>query len=217
MYKEQIGLPFSAFCSPSTISEQKLGYLVEAGLVRVSMGIQSGSDRVLDSYQRHVSKDQVLNAARIIHKFSDRLQPPRYDIITDNPWETDEDRIATLALLQELPRPFRVLSHSLTFFPGTQLHERARAEGLISDEREQVLKKNFWVTGATYYNLLHYCYTLGFPRWVMAVLTHRRVYRLLSSPWLLPLYRQVAKLRDWLRRSLSVQKSRRLRTVTAGR
>jgi len=209
LYGSQVGLPFGAFCSPATLSEEKLKYLVDAGLVRIGMGIQSGSERTLRLYNRRIGREQVLDAARIINKFKDRIAAPRYDIIVDSPWETMDDKLDTLELLQQLPRPFRVTLFSLTLYPGTQLYDKARVEGLIDDERKEVLEKNYWFTGASYYNLVQYFYAV-LPRWLMGILTDRRLVLLLSHPLLNPVYRLVARIRDKLRRLILVRSAQKV-------
>ena len=44
-----------------------------------------------------------------------------YDVILDNPWETEQDTLQTARLLSRLPRPFGLAMSSLLFFPGTEL------------------------------------------------------------------------------------------------
>jgi anaerobic magnesium-protoporphyrin IX monomethyl ester cyclase len=200
LYREHIGLPFACFGSPATIAEPKMRLLVDAGMVRIGMGIETGSERTLDMYQRHVNHTQVLRAAATINRFRDRIQPPRYDIITDNPWESLSDQLATFDLLNQLPRPFRILSFSLTLYPGTELHDRARREGLLGDEREQVLTKNYWFTAASYTNLLYYGFSAGLPAPLMRIATSRPAVRLFSRSWFGPAYAFVARVRDRLRR-----------------
>ena len=58
-----------------------------------------------------------------IHRHAPRLAPPLYDIILDAPFETAEDKRQTLALVARMPKPFRLQLFSLTFFPGTALHD----------------------------------------------------------------------------------------------
>ena len=65
--------------------------LVESGMQKIRMGIQSGSRKVLSFYRRPYSKDKIISAARIINRYSKYIIPPYYDIILDNPIETRDD------------------------------------------------------------------------------------------------------------------------------
>ena len=90
-YRKEIGLPFRALATPSSITEQKVGCLVRAGLDELEIGVQSASPHTLELYRREwAHPDKVFAAAEIMAKFKANL-PPTYDFIVDNPWETDKD------------------------------------------------------------------------------------------------------------------------------
>jgi anaerobic magnesium-protoporphyrin IX monomethyl ester cyclase len=146
-WKRDVGLPWLCQTSPSTLTRKKLELLIDSGLVWCEMGIQSGSDEVKTLFKRHESEAQVRRAAMLLHDFAaeGKLLPPRYHIITDNPWESPSSVLTTIALLLELPRPFTLAIGSLCLFPGTALNDRAWAEGLLDDEVAQVYRKPFLV------------------------------------------------------------------------
>ena len=91
--------------TPTTLTREKLSLLVDAGLIEIKMGIQSGSENMKRMYNRHHSNAQVEKAARIINEFKDKIRVPAYDIILDNPWEVNSDLIETLMFLAKLPVP----------------------------------------------------------------------------------------------------------------
>lgn len=160
-YKSKIGLPFHAQCSPTTISERKMELLIDAGLYNTEMGIQTGSDRIKKMYRRIVPNQKIINAAALISKYRSRMLIPDYHVILDNPWETREDVLDTLRLLLNLPGKFRLQISSLIFFPGTELNEKAKQEGILKDELNEVCRKPFTYPKGTYLNYL--IYLSGFP------------------------------------------------------
>lgn len=91
--------------NPLNFTREKLSLLIEAGLTIVRLGIQSGSLRTKKLYKRFYSNDQVIKTDKEINEFKDKLLVS-YDVIVDNPWETDEDLTETLMLLSELSPPF---------------------------------------------------------------------------------------------------------------
>ena len=103
-----------------------------AGLERVEVGIQSGSERIRrDVFDRPVSDEALVKIGRLLKELK---IVPSYDLIVDNPFETDDDRKRSLELILQLPRPFLLRMYPLTYFPNTPLTKRALARGLIAEE-----------------------------------------------------------------------------------
>ena len=123
-YKEKIGLPFVVFgVHPNIVSAEKINLLSEAGMNRVRMGIQSGSNKMLEFYQRRTSQDKIRSSVAVLARAARRYDhiPPAYDVISDNPLETRADIIESLNFLYELERPYTLTIFSLRVFPRTQL------------------------------------------------------------------------------------------------
>ena len=132
-YKERINLPFQCAQHPNMITEDILRYLVESGLERVSLGIQSGSERIRrEIYGRPVTDEILLRAGKILR---DANIVPMYDLIVDNPFETDDDLRAGLEFLLKLPRPYHMRMFPLTYFPNTKLTKMAIKAGKITEEQ----------------------------------------------------------------------------------
>jgi len=132
-YKRRIGLPFGVMVSARTWRRDKMDLLVDAGLKVIEMGVQSGSQRVLDEvFNRPLSIVKTREVSREIGTYLRRGGVMMLlDFIIDNPWETREDVLATLRYILDVP-PRTVLNvFLLTYFPGTPVYERAVAEGLI--------------------------------------------------------------------------------------
>jgi radical SAM superfamily enzyme YgiQ (UPF0313 family) len=162
-YKRRIGLPLMVTgVTPSTVRQDKLEALVEAGLVEVRMGIESASESMRKEYKRPQTERKVVQAAAMMNQFKDRLTP-YYDLIIDNPWESDESLVETLRFVARLPLPFELILYSLTFYPGTDVYDRAVAEGLVKDDIEDVYRKYYHSFRPTYLNelfevLTHYAH-----------------------------------------------------------
>lgn len=134
-WREKVALPFVVYgVIPTYVQQDKLEVLTWAGLQRVRMGIQSGSDRILKFYKRPVPIPKVEHAAEVISKFKDYQINPAYDLIVDNPIETRQDVVDTLELVYRLARPFTLNIFSLRIIPNTVLEQQMR-EGGIDLER----------------------------------------------------------------------------------
>ena len=107
--------------------------LKDAGLERVEIGIQSGSERVRKKiFQRPVLDESLIDTSQIM---SDLKIVPFYDIIVDNPFETPEDKKKGLDLFLKISRPFYMHMFSLTYFPHTVLTRKALEANLISEDQ----------------------------------------------------------------------------------
>jgi radical SAM superfamily enzyme YgiQ (UPF0313 family) len=122
-YKKYINLPFLVRIIPTMMDREKLFMLRDAGLSWIVMGIQTGSDRVnFDIYNRKIRFSSVLETASFI---AETRAAPFYEMIVDNPYETEDERIETINGMSKLKKPYTISLAHLTFFPGTTLAERA--------------------------------------------------------------------------------------------
>jgi len=130
-FKAEIGLPFAVFgVIPNYVEADKMEILLEAGLNRVRMGIQSGSERILEFYKRPTPVLRIKESTEILNRYRKFMIPPAYDIIVDCPVESRDDTLATLDLIYEMPRPFTLNIHSLRVIPNTDLALDIKALGI---------------------------------------------------------------------------------------
>jgi anaerobic magnesium-protoporphyrin IX monomethyl ester cyclase len=118
---------------PTLVHREKFEMLTWAGMQRVRMGIQSGSERMLDFYKRPIPIPKVEHAAQVISEFRKYQIPPSFDFIVDNPVETRQDVIDTLELVYRLARPFTMNVLSLRIIPNTMLEKQMLAAGFDVD------------------------------------------------------------------------------------
>ena len=69
-----------------------------------------------------------------ITQYKERMYPPAYQIIFQNPYETESDLLETIQLLISLPPYYRLEVFHLTFFPGSELANRAKADGMLKED-----------------------------------------------------------------------------------
>ncbi len=149
-YKKHINLPFIVRAIPTMLDREKLFMLKKAGLSMVVMGIQSGSDRVnFDIYDRKIRFSSVMKAAEVI---SEAKAAPFYEMIVDNPYETEEDEMETINSIAKLKRPYIISLAHLTFFPGTPLTERAIKDNIA--DPDAYLYRYMVKIDMTYFNRL---------------------------------------------------------------
>lgn len=145
-YKEKIGIPFGVAVSPNTYNSKKMKLLVNAGLRFIQMGVQTGSQRILDDVfhrNTNVKKTQAVIRELTEYKKSDGIDL-LLDFIIDNPYETREDVYLTYKSLLELPIHVIVNIFYLTFFPGTPLYDQAVRDGYTEPFGQKTSRLRFF-------------------------------------------------------------------------
>jgi anaerobic magnesium-protoporphyrin IX monomethyl ester cyclase len=142
-FPRKVGIPFECLTHPAQVSREKMDLLVRAGLFRVNMGIESGSERTRrEVYDRHVSNKVVNRAAEIISEYP--AVDPFYLLIIGNPYEERSDLHATARFLAGLPPGFNLIIYSLVFFPGSFLYQRAVQDGIIEGTNDSGYELDFF-------------------------------------------------------------------------
>lgn len=130
LYREKVNLPFFALIEPMAFNFEKIKILRDSGLVALQVGIQTGSERInRDVYNRRASNRKILEVAGQIRELGINVI---YDVIFNNPYETESDVSQTVKLFLEFPRPVSLQGYNLIFYPGTEITDRALADGHIS-------------------------------------------------------------------------------------
>jgi radical SAM superfamily enzyme YgiQ (UPF0313 family) len=125
-----VGLPFECNVSPLRVNAERIAELVKAGVWRIRMGVESGSERTKkEIYDRAMSNAAVLRATEVLSRYPQLVRA--YYFIIGNPFEEKNDLLETVRLILRLPSPFFVQVFNLIFFPGSTLYERGIAAGFI--------------------------------------------------------------------------------------
>ena len=130
LYPKQIGLPFKVQYNPRLIKAESVRRLKKCGLHRIKFGIEAGTDHIRNQVFRRPGKNtELLKLAHEIAKSDIKI---RYDLIIDNPYDTEETLTETIDLLLKLPKPLRFNLYSLQFFPNYPLTQKAIEDGHIT-------------------------------------------------------------------------------------
>jgi len=184
-YKKKIGLPFICYYQPNTAKPEMASLLKKAGVSKVIVSIQSGSQRIQkDWFNRHMPHKSIIRASRLLKK--KKIKVAFYDLILDNPIENTNDRRATLNLLLKLQRPFSLRTFSLTHFPQTVLTDRLLKAGVINEsEMEDKKQKSYerWRPSLDFKrnnenlfwdNIYYLAGRSWIPKWLVRKISHSR-------------------------------------------
>ena len=136
LWKAELGIPFAVYgVIPNYVKRDKIEILTWAGMNRIRMGVQSGSQRILDFYKRPSPPHKILAAAEVNASFSPKYHiPPAYDVIVDNPVETRQDVVDSLNLFYEMDRPYTLLIYALRIIPNTDLAAQFEELGIDAED-----------------------------------------------------------------------------------
>ena len=180
-YKSQIDLPIRAQMSPTVINDAKFKAMIDAGQCFTELGLQTGNLNTMALYNRGMTNEHLLKATEIITRYRDYLNVPDYHVILDCPWETPDDVVDTLRLIWKLPKPYNLLPSSLMFYPGTAFYDRAKAEGILTDEYSEVYRKHFTTPKGSYVNFLFWLSIFNrFPKGVVEAMASKPLLDTLS-------------------------------------
>ena len=175
LYKKEVDIPFFvAGIVPNYVrNDGKVPLLIDAGLNRLRMGIQSGSENILEFYKRPTKLHKIKEATEIFNKYKKYTMPPNYDIILENPLETREDTLTTLDLIYNMPRPYSLNIYALRVIPNTTMAKDLEERGL----KTPPIDKNYFVDYArTIGNCLVFVLTFWkIPKWLYKILS-KKVY-----------------------------------------
>ena len=162
-YRDEIGLPFWCYTYPTTHTPELLRQLKDAGMVSITMGIQSGSERILkEHFNRPTAITRVLKAAQEIVDLGSDVRG-FFDLISKVPFETEDDLRGTFNFLLALPKPIKMLGIAeMTNFPTydytRQVDER---DSLLASDAVQSKKDTIGkMLGQSDYDYYHKLYLL---------------------------------------------------------
>lgn len=131
-YKKRVNIPFYMELHPNLIKEDNIRMLAEAGLMSLDFGIQSGSDRIRNGVMNRPGTNKgILESAHLLKKYN---VSPVYDLILENPFETDDDLIGALKLIMGLPKPLNFNAFKMQYFPNYPYTAAALKAGYVTED-----------------------------------------------------------------------------------
>ena len=216
LYKERVDLPLELDAFPNTITRAKVRALSRLPIALISMGIQSGSpDTLKNVYQRPTPLEKIVDG---INAFADHKIRAEYHYLISNPFESDDSRVETLRFVATHHRgPVILRVFPLQLYPGTPLHDRARAEGVIGKRHASAYERTY--TGKTHlfgsqyldvwlrvvWHLRNWGLSAAAVRRLVDCVTHPWVRRGLDRSWFVPIAYGLYRVGRFVSRKLIYQ------------
>ena len=119
------------------LNEPLLREMRLAGCQRLSLGVESGSQRILDAIDKKITVDEIVASTRMAKKYGIKV---RYYMMLGNRGETVESFRETLAFL-ERAQPHEYVFSCLSIYPGTRDFHDAENAGWL--DRKVYFEQDF--------------------------------------------------------------------------
>lgn len=167
LVNRNLNIFFECFSRPESITEELVLWLKKAGCICISLGVESGSKKILHAINKSSTVGTIIKSFSILNKY-DLLAEPF--LMVGNPGETEVTIKKTISLLR-LIKPQRIRISKTSLLPGTNLYRIAKEQGFIDD--------NFWHTQKPrqYYTFENSLKTL--KKWEFSLIYYdKRIYQL---------------------------------------
>lgn len=135
LYKKEIALPFFCYTYPTTHNPEMLSLLADSGCHAITMGIQSGSQRILtEVFDRPTKLGRVVEAAREI--VDSGIPAATFDMIPHTEFDTEDDLRETLMILLEIPKEIDTTFYGkMAYFPNYPIMNKFKDDKLIAQSQ----------------------------------------------------------------------------------
>lgn len=124
----QLDIEFHCVSRANLVTEELIDWLKGAGCKRLEIGVESGSQQLINAFKKDITLEHVREAARIVLSAGLR---PMFTFQIGSPFETDSSLEETHQLAAELRAQGAITFFSImTPYPGTPLALRAKALGI---------------------------------------------------------------------------------------
>ncbi len=122
------GLQFFWSCDTRVdlLTDELLREMRLAGCQRLSLGVESGSQRILDAIEKKITTDEILESTRLAQKYGIKV---RYYMMLGNRGDDAESFRETLAFLDRA-QPHEYIFSCLSVYPGTKDFDAAERDWL---------------------------------------------------------------------------------------
>lgn len=120
--ENKIVITWEGYTRANTLDEELIVKLKDAGLNRLSFGVETGSEKILKAIKKGIPKEAYIEAYRITNKHGIET---RCSIIIGHPYETKESIKETIKFVCEL-ECYQAYINIATPYPGSELLELAR-------------------------------------------------------------------------------------------
>jgi radical SAM superfamily enzyme YgiQ (UPF0313 family) len=142
--KEKIQLKFECAGRVTSVDEELIKLMKKAGCIKLNLGVESGSPKIIKNIQKKITNQQIVNAFDICKKYN--LKTGIY-LMVGLPGENSKTIKETISLIKKIKEGELDFPSIFQLYPGTPIYEDAKKKKFINDD--------YWLTdkAAPFYTL----------------------------------------------------------------
>jgi len=130
-YKERVNLPFWIQAEANNITDDKVRYLKDAGLIAAAIGIETGNEYIRKKvFNRNTTKEESIQAFKIMHKYGIRTSG---NVIIGVPHEGRKEIFDTIDLVRKC-KPKSLGVNVYVPYYGTKLRDYCIEKGYLDKD-----------------------------------------------------------------------------------
>jgi radical SAM superfamily enzyme YgiQ (UPF0313 family) len=128
MVRNKIDVKWNAFINPGFLTETLLKWMKEAGCVGIEFGTDSGSSRILKSYKKSFTTEDVVRSSQFCLTL--RINHCHY-LLFGGPGEDEKTIEESFHLMDQLDPTAIIAMLGIRIYPGTELEQISLSQGVI--------------------------------------------------------------------------------------
>jgi radical SAM superfamily enzyme YgiQ (UPF0313 family) len=128
----RLDVEWGCSCRVFPVSSAMIATMVEGGCRHIGWGVESGSERILQTINKRITLAQIREAFELCRPYSDRLSTSAF-LMVGNPGETEATIRETVEFLRTVPMTDPVGTSILYVLPGTELARSLQEQGHLRE------------------------------------------------------------------------------------
>ena len=142
MIRSKVNIKWSAFVNPGFFTDGLLKWMKEAGCVGIEFGTDSGSPKMLKSYKKSFSVEEVIQASQLCSALA--VNHCHY-LLFGGPGEDEGTIEESFQLMDQLDPTAIIAMLGIRIYPGTEMERISYAQGVI-DQDSNLIYPHFYIS-----------------------------------------------------------------------
>ena len=138
----KLHINWTCIINPSFVTSELAELMKKAGCYEISLGFESGSDRILKTMKKTFTKREIKKTSEIFRKYD--IKQIGF-LLFGSPGETKQTVEESIAFAESLNPDMMKLTPAIRLYPGTELANIAVREGMITEE-DELLNPSYYIS-----------------------------------------------------------------------
>jgi radical SAM superfamily enzyme YgiQ (UPF0313 family) len=141
MIEAGLNISWRCILYPGTVNEELVEKMAKSGCVEVSLGMESGSDTILQKMNKRFRKEDVRHASELLKQYGIRRMG---FLLLGGPGETRQTVMESLQFIDSLELDMVKVTVGIRIYPDTEIARHAKQIGALSAD-DNLLSPRFYI------------------------------------------------------------------------